>query len=170
MPDHDVLVIGAGPFGLSISAHLRALGVDHRIVGRPMDTWKKHCLPGMNLRSEPYGSDMASPQPGYDVPAFCQLRGLDYVDRLGPLSIERFLDYADWYTGQLVPDVVDSTVTEVSAAGGGFRVTFADAEPVTARQVVIATGVLPYAMIPGVSRAVASPWWAAASPPWRRQR
>ena len=31
----EVLVIGAGPFGLSISAHLRGLGVDHMIVGRP---------------------------------------------------------------------------------------------------------------------------------------
>jgi FAD-dependent urate hydroxylase len=148
MSDHDVLVIGAGPFGLSISAHLRGLGVDHAVVGRPMDTWKAHCPPGMKLRSEPYGSDMASPQSGHDVEAFCRLRGLDYVDRLGPLSVERFLDYADWYTEQLVPDVIDHTVTDVSPAGGGFRVTFADAEPVTARRVVVATGVLPFATMP----------------------
>jgi FAD-dependent urate hydroxylase len=148
MSDHDVLVIGAGPFGLFISAHLRGLGVDHAVVGRPMDTWKAHCPPGMKLRSEPYGSDMASPQSGHDVEAFCRLRGLDYVDRLGPLSVERFLDYADWYTEQLVPDVIDHTVTDVSPAGGGFRVTFADAEPVTARRVVVATGVLPFATMP----------------------
>jgi FAD-dependent urate hydroxylase len=148
MPECDVLVIGAGPFGLSISAHLSARGVDHRIVGRAMDTWKAHCPPGMKLRSEPYGSDMSAPRPGYDVPAFCRLRGLDYVDRLGPLSVERFLEYSGWYAEQLVPDVADHTVTEVTPAGGGFRVTFADADPVTAGQVVIATGVLPYAVIP----------------------
>jgi thioredoxin reductase len=148
MSDHDVLVIGAGPFGLSISAHLRGLGVEHAVVGRPMDTWKTHCPPGMKLRSEPYGSDMASPQSGHDVEAFCRLRGLDYVDRLGPLSVERFLDYADWYTEQLVPEVIDRTVTDVSPAAGGFRITFADAEPVTARQVVVATGVLPFATMP----------------------
>ena len=34
----DVLVIGAGPFGLSISTHLRNRGVEHTIVGRPMNT------------------------------------------------------------------------------------------------------------------------------------
>jgi pyridine nucleotide-disulfide oxidoreductase len=144
----EILIIGAGPFGLSISAHLRGLGVDHRIVGRPMDTWKAHMPVGMNLRSEPYGSDMSSPKAGYDVAAYCRLRGLDYVDRLGPLSGERFLDYADWYTEQLVPDVSDVTVTEITAVDGGFKVAFADADSLTARQIVVATGVLPYATIP----------------------
>ena len=31
----EVLVIGAGPYGLSISTHLRGRGIDHLIVGRP---------------------------------------------------------------------------------------------------------------------------------------
>jgi thioredoxin reductase len=148
MAVEEVLVIGAGPFGLSISAHLRELGVDHRIVGRPMDTWRSRMPTGMMLRSEPYGSDMASPKPRYDVGAYCRLNGFDYVDRLGPLSLERFLGYADWYTEQLVPDVSDVTVTDVAVVDGGFRVTFADAPALTARQVVVATGIMPYARMP----------------------
>jgi len=146
----NVLIIGAGPFGLSISAHLRQLGLDHQVVGRPMDTWKAHMPKGMYLRSEPYGSDMASPTPGYDVAAYSALHGLDYVDRLGPLSVERFLDYADWYTERFVPEVRDLTVTELNAVGGGggFRVAFDEAAPILARQVVVATGVLPYATLP----------------------
>jgi FAD-dependent urate hydroxylase len=148
MSADDILIIGAGPFGLSISAHLRVLGTEHRVVGRPMDTWKAHMPAGMQLRSEPYGSDLAAPQPGYDVATYCRDRGLDYVDRLGPLSGDRFLEYADWYTDQLVPDVVDATVQEVSRVDDGFRVTFADAEPISTRKVVVATGVLPYATLP----------------------
>ena len=148
MSSDEVLVIGAGPFGLSIAAHLRALGVDHRIVGRPMDTWRAHMPPGMKLRSEPYGSDMASPQAGYDVEAYSRLHGLDYVERLGPLSIERFLDYADWYIESLAPDVDDVTVTDVAAVDGGFRVSYAGEPSTVARQVVVATGVLPYAVLP----------------------
>ena len=31
----EVLIIGAGPYGLSISTHLRGRGIDHLIVGRP---------------------------------------------------------------------------------------------------------------------------------------
>ena len=55
----EVLIIGAGPYGLSISTHLRGRGIDHLIVGRPMDTWRAHMPTGMYLKSEPYGSDMS---------------------------------------------------------------------------------------------------------------
>ena len=65
----EVVIIGAGPYGLSISTHLCGLGVDHRIVGRPMDTWRAHMPLGMYLKSEPYGLDMSSPRAGYDLAA-----------------------------------------------------------------------------------------------------
>jgi FAD-dependent urate hydroxylase len=149
MSADGVLVVGAGPFGLSISAHLRSLGVDHRIVGRPLDTWRAHMPAGMNLKSEFYASDISAPARGYDLATYCKSRRLDYVERVEPLSLERFLGYGDWYTGQLVPDVTDACVTRVSAVDGGFRVEFSDAEAATVQQVVLATGVLPYFHIPG---------------------
>lgn len=148
MSVNDVLIIGAGPYGLSISAHLRGLGVEHRIVGRPMDTWRAHMPAGMNLKSEPYASDMSSPRAGYDVAGYCRAHDLKYVHRLGPLPLDQFLQYADWYTGHLVPDVNDVTVTAVTPVGDGFRVEFADADPLTASRIVVATGVLPHANIP----------------------
>jgi hypothetical protein len=148
MSTSDVLVIGAGPHGLSIAAHLRDLGVEHSVVGRTMDTWRSHMPQGMYLKSEPYGSWMATPRAGVDLAGYCRAKGLEHVDRLGPLSLERFLGYADWYAEQLVPEVRDETVTEVSPTDGGFLVSFAAAAPVTARQVIVATGVLPYAQIP----------------------
>jgi glycine/D-amino acid oxidase-like deaminating enzyme len=37
-PDVDVAIVGSGPYGLSIAAHLAAVGVDHRIFGPPMRT------------------------------------------------------------------------------------------------------------------------------------
>jgi thioredoxin reductase len=145
----DVLVIGAGPFGLSISAHLRHRGIEHTIVGRPMDTWRAHMPLGLFLKSEPYGSVISSATRGYDIATYSRLHGFDdYVDRVGPLPLERFLGYADWFTGQLVPDIQDVTVTSVTPGGGGFKVEFAEEAPVFARQVIIATGLLPYAHIP----------------------
>jgi thioredoxin reductase len=145
----NVLVIGAGPFGLSISAHLRHRGVEHTIVGRPMDTWRNHMPLGLFLKSEPYGSVISSATQGYDIANYSWLHGFgDYVDRVGPLSLERFLGYADWFTEKLVPGVKDLTVTSVTPAGGGFKVEFAEEPPVLARQVIVATGLLPYLRIP----------------------
>jgi thioredoxin reductase len=148
VPETEVVVIGAGPFGLSISAHLSALGIGHLIVGRPMNTWRAHMPDGMILKSEPYASTIASPTGKYDVASYCVSQGLDYVDRVDPLTRQRFVDYADWYAEQLVPGVRDETVTEVTLVDGGFRVTFANAAPVFTRQVVAATGVIPYQHIP----------------------
>ena len=114
-----------------------------------MDTWRTHMPAGMHLKSEPYGSDMSCPQAGYDLEGYSRSERVEGIERGTPLPLERFLDYADWYIKQLVPDVSDVKATEIKAMNGGFRVAFADAEPVAARRVVIATGVLPHFYIPG---------------------
>jgi len=180
----EVLVIGAGPYGLSISTHLRGRGIDHLIVGRRMDTWRNHMPAGMYLKSEPFGSDMSAPHAGYDLAGYSRSERIDGIERGTPLSVERFLDYADWYIKQLVPDASDVTVTEIKAKNGGFWVTFADAEPVAARNVAVATGVLPSCRVchPSLSHippittgstssgVAASPSWAPARRHWRRPR
>jgi len=144
----EVLVIGAGPYGLSISTHLRAQGVNHLVVGTPMDTWRAHSPAGMFLKSEPYGSSFASARPGYNLATFYRLRGLPYEPRLGPVPLDNFLGYADWFTANLVSALRDDSVTELTPAGDGFVASFAGGESVAARQVVIATGVRPYRNIP----------------------
>jgi thioredoxin reductase len=104
----------------------------------------------MFLKSEPYGSAISAATRGYDVATYARLHGFDdYADRVGPLSLERFLGYADWFTDQLVPDVRDLTVTNVTPEDGGFKVEFAEEGPAFARQVIVATGLLPYMHIPG---------------------
>ncbi len=149
MSNTEVCIIGAGPFGLSISAHLSALGTDHLIMGRPMDTYRSRVPEGMLMKSEPYASTIASPDGSYDMAAYCKASGLEYVARdPAVLTLERFLDYADWYTKQLVHDVREETVTKVTPASEGFRVEFENRAPVIARQVVVATGVLPYFHLP----------------------
>ena len=118
----EVLIIGAGPYGLSISTHLRERGIDHLIVGRPMDTWRTHMPAGMYLKSEPYGSDMSCPQAGYDLAGYCRSERIEGIGRGTPLPIEQFLDYSDWYIKRLVPDVSDVTVTEIRRASCRERV------------------------------------------------
>lgn len=140
----DALIIGAGPFGLSIAAHLRVLGVEHFLVGRPARTWRRHMPAGMCLKSEPYGSAISAPRHGYDIAAYSAAHGRDYIDRVQPLSLEHWLAYADWFASEWAPDARDQTVTRVTPVAGGFSVEFAESEPVTARQVIVATGLLPH--------------------------
>jgi hypothetical protein len=148
MRAREVLVIGAGPYGLSISAHLRARGVDHLIVGRAMDTWRNHAPAGMYMRSEPEGLDLSYPGPGFFFADYCrseQISGMHYGARI---PVENFIDYSDWYVKQLVPDVSDETVTNIRAVDDGFTIAFANADTLVANHVVIATGVLPYRRMP----------------------
>lgn len=144
----EVVIVGAGPYGLSISTHLRGRDVDHLIVGRPMDAWRSHMPAGMYLKSEPYGSDMSSPQTEYDLDGYSRSKRIEGIERGTPLPLGQFLDYSEWYIEHLVPDISDVTASEITAVDGGFQVAFADAEPVEAKSVVIATGVLPHRYIP----------------------
>jgi FAD-dependent urate hydroxylase len=150
MRSSEVLVIGAGPFGLSISTHLRDQGIDHLIVGKHMDTWRAHMPADMFLKSEPYGTDFSCPPSGYDLDGYARAHNITGIERGVPLSMEQFLDYSDWYIKELVPDISDATVTKIKAVNGRFEVSFADADAVTARSVVVATGVLPHYYIPPV--------------------
>lgn len=81
MRSSEVLIIGAGPYGLSISTHLRQRGIDHLVVGRPMDAWRNHMPAGMYLKSEPYGTDMSCPQAGYDLDGYSRSEGIEGIER-----------------------------------------------------------------------------------------
>ena len=75
----DVTVIGAGPYGLSLAAHLRARGVDHRIFGDPMGAWKHNMPPGMLLKSYPWASSLSDPQSEFAVKRFCAARARCHI-------------------------------------------------------------------------------------------
>jgi FAD-dependent urate hydroxylase len=38
--DTDVVIIGAGPYGLAAAAHLGRAGVEARVFGDPMSFWR----------------------------------------------------------------------------------------------------------------------------------
>ena len=75
-PDTEVVIIGAGPYGLSAAAHLRAAGVDVRVFGRPMQFWAEKMPAGMLLRSPRVASNLSAPSPSGMLEAYEATAGI----------------------------------------------------------------------------------------------
>ena len=145
----NVAVIGVGPNGLSVAAHLRQAGVEYQAFGRPMGAWRFNMPAGMRLKSEPYASDLSAPQSGFLARDYCSQANEVYHDRVIPLSREQFIDYGTWFADELVPDIDETEIVSLSKQpGGGFMLRTANDESMKAAQVVVATGIIPFAYIP----------------------
>ena len=145
----DVVVIGAGPNGLSVGAHLRHAGVEHRVFGNTMGAWQSNMPAGMMLKSEPYASNISAPSTGFLARDYCNQAQEVYHDRVFSLSRAQFVGYGSWFANQLVPDVEETEVTSLSqSSSGGFSLQTANGEQIRAARVVVATGIIPFAFIP----------------------
>ena len=51
MPPKQLLIIGAGPYGLAAAAYAKHLGIDFTILGKPMEFWRERMPKGMLLRT-----------------------------------------------------------------------------------------------------------------------
>ncbi len=135
--DCEAAVIGAGPYGLAVAAHLKPLGVAARVFGEPLSFWRRNMPKGMKLRSPWGATSIADPARALSLDAFVASRGLPRAD---PLPLETFLDYGDWLHPQAARDLDRRKIVRIEAAGAGYRLIAEDGEAITTRRVVIATG------------------------------
>ncbi|MEU6677448.1 NAD(P)-binding domain-containing protein [Streptomyces sp. NPDC046925] len=146
---YDLLVVGAGPYGLSIASHAAGAGLDVRIFGRPMASWRDHMPPGMFLKSEPWASNLSDPRGRYGLAEYCKRNGMEA--RHGePISVETFASYGLWFAQHAVPDVDQRMVDSVAPCPGGFEVITEDGQAIRGRKVALAVGVIPFVEIPSV--------------------
>jgi thioredoxin reductase len=150
----DVAIIGAGPYGLSLAAHLRALGVDFRIFGCPMHTWLTQMPKGMRLKSEGFASSLYDPDSAFTLAHYCRLKAIPYADIGVPVSLDTFISYGLEFQRRFVPEVENKLVVSLQRASGGFRIGFADGDVVDARKVVIAVGISHFGYVPPVLSAL----------------
>jgi Pyridine nucleotide-disulphide oxidoreductase len=141
-----IAIIGAGPFGLAIAAHLRYRGLDFRIFGTPMHRWRAQMPAGMFLKSAGFASNLGEPTGHHTLERFCAEATLPYANV--PVSLETFNRYASAFQQSLVPMVEDVLVTALDRQADGFELRLATGEQVSARKVVIATGLSHTSYIP----------------------
>jgi hypothetical protein len=149
-----VVVIGAGPYGLSTAAHLRGRGVPVRVLGRPMASWRDGMPSGMFLKSTPNASSLSAPAPGHTLADFCRRSGVPVLtgDELVPIDL--FIRYGLWFQSELLPDVEEVMVSSLDHEAGGdpeqgrFRLKLESGEEIETPSVVVATGLTGFAHLP----------------------
>lgn len=143
--DCHVTILGAGPYGLSSAAYLRASGIETRVFGEPMSFWENQMPIGMFLRSNAAASVIADPEDKLTLKVYCQENGnhLPY-----PVPLARFVAYGHWYQRHAVPDLDRRQVVSVEVDPSGFRVGLADGEQFISCRVVVAAGITSFASRP----------------------
>lgn len=143
-----VAIIGAGPYGLSLAAHLRAKGVPFRIFGQPMQTWATQMPEGMRLKSDGFASNLSTGAAPYTLAQFCEETGRPYHDTLLPVPVEDFIAYGQEFARRFVPTLEPEDIRSLQSVDGHYRLRTASGEEFLARRVVIATGLSLFQHLP----------------------
>lgn len=138
-------IVGAGPYGLSASAFLRAAGVETRTFGDPMSFWSNQMPRGMCLRSSWIASFIADPHDALTLDAFLKQNGGHFSK---PIPLDHFVEYGLWYQQKAVPDLDRRFILEIDLHEKGFQITLSDGERFVARRVIVAGGIGSFALRP----------------------
>lgn len=139
-PVVPIAIVGAGPYGLSIAAHLRHAGADFRIFGNPMSRWRWQMPKGMLLKSNGFASNLSDPLGKLTLGRYCSRMGLPYGDRGVPVPLDTFTSYSLDFQRQLVPHVESDLVQQIERRGDCFALRLDSGEVFRAAKVVLATG------------------------------
>jgi FAD-dependent urate hydroxylase len=144
----DTAIIGAGPYGSSLAAHLKAAGVAHQVLGKPMQAWRDLMPPGMMLRSEAFASSLHAPRAGYSLEDYCRQKGLPYEPMGMALPLQTFVEYGQWFQQNLVGEIQSVDVVGLKQIDGRFQLSLSDGRSLSARKVVVALGLKGFAQMP----------------------
>ena len=144
----DIAIIGAGPYGLSIAAHLRARNIEHRLIGDPMQFWLGHMPRGMLLKSDGFASTLYDPGGDFTLRHYCEERNLEYADLGTPVRVEDFCAYGLAFQQRFAPNLGNKRLTSLERTRTGFTLNLSDGEIFTTQNVVIATGLSHFEHVP----------------------
>jgi FAD-dependent urate hydroxylase len=135
----DVTILGAGPYGLAATAHLKSIqGLEVRTFGQPMTFWSENMPVGMFLRSGWSATHIAHPTDRFSLEEFIAASGKSFTR---PVPLDRFVAYGQWFQQQVAPDLDRRKIAEIDKDPKGFRVTLEDGEVHTSKRVVVAAGI-----------------------------
>jgi precorrin isomerase len=116
-----------------------------------MAGWADAMPIGMHLKSVAADSSIGTPRHGFSIYDYCRVADITPYDAGGgerPIPIEEFIAYGCWFQQNLVPELEQQLVSQVSRRDGGFVVSLQTGEEFLARAVVVASGVAQFATMP----------------------
>ena len=153
----EVVVIGAGPYGLSVAAHLRHMRVPFRVFGKPMGMWTDHMPKGLTLKSDAFASNIAAPNNGFPLERFYRESGRTDYSPIGlRVPGSTVAEYGREFQRRYVGEVDEARVLETTKLRRGFRLVLDSGEQVLARKVVVAPGLLSLRHVPDALASLAS--------------
>jgi thioredoxin reductase len=144
----DIAIIGAGPYGLSVAAHVRKRGLQFRIFGRPMENWLAHMPKGMLLKSDGFASNLSDPDSELTLEKFCAERGIEYAHTGVPVRLDTFGAYGLTFRDRMVPEVEEKFAISIEQLPQAYLLRFDDGETIEARTVVLAVGISHFEHVP----------------------
>lgn len=147
-PHLPLLIIGAGPFGLSLSAYARGRNIDHVVVGKAMDFWKSHMPQNMYLRSDcdwhydPFNEDT--------IEQYLETLNLKPAD-VEPLALDFYLGYCEWFQQQKGIKAEPAWVQQLNYVPDSspyYKAILQDGRTLTATNVALALGFRYFKNIP----------------------
>lgn len=148
----DIAIIGAGPYGLSLAAHLNKQGANFRIFGHPMGFWRDHVPRMLRLKAEGFALNLFDPDSRSTLERFCRERGYPYASIGKPIPNNIFIEYGEAFQKTHVPQLEPFLVRHLSQMRDGFMLTLDTGENVFARNVVMAIGIQHFPCIPPAAR------------------
>ena len=149
-----VVIIGAGPYGVGLGAHLSFAGIPFRIFGTPMRRWLTQMPRSICLKSEACASSLPDPHGRFTLETYYREHGIPYTDIGTPVSREVFTNYALEFQKQFVSNVENFVVVSITKAASQFSVKLSTGEVVAASKVIVATGLDHMDYIPAPLRAL----------------
>jgi cation diffusion facilitator CzcD-associated flavoprotein CzcO len=144
----DTAIIGPGPYGLSVAAHLNKYSVPYRIFGQPMHSWLKMMPKGMCLKSEGFASDIYDADDSFTLEHYCRERRQPYAHVGLPVSLETFASYGLEFQRRMVPNVETVNIADLKRTPDGFELRTDQGEIVSAKRVVVASGITHFGYVP----------------------
>jgi thioredoxin reductase len=154
-----VMIIGAGPYGISIAYELWEQNIPFVIAGHPLSLWFDHTLDSMSIRSDRHTSEIFTKRGLFDMTTFIKQEYPEIARKIlkGRIPNTIFRAYLRDTLHKLPFTIEEQKVTQVTRQGQDYVSQLEDGRQVRSKAVVVATGIENHKVLPGSLQGLRSP-------------